>query len=362
MSSTTRRTLLRLRLALLVTTVAVLVTAFATVRGVQAAAETVRDRTAQAVIEVTAARSALIRADRAVVRSFASGEVRLAGAGTEYAAQTALASQSLTRVAELNEAGDAGSRILRLVEGLLGAYRAAVAQADAHYRQGGGEVVGTADLWDASAQLLHSADGVLAQLDDLRAVQEQALARQLATGWLHPVRPALWAAPIAVLLALLCLTQLYLGKRFQRLVNPQLLTATLLLLGLCASMMFTLVAVHRLDTARDRLTEVLAGWDRRMTRTDADGRDQLVQLVAAHCRGGDCGATVGAAGAAPPAAAGAVPDEATTAAGTREVNERLDAAATSGRLPLVVPAVTLAIAVLAGWGLHARLDEYRFRP
>ncbi len=360
-SSTTRRTLVRLRVALLVTTLAVLVTGFATVRGVQMAAETVRDRTAQAVVEVAAAESALIRADRAAVRSFTSGEVRLAGAGTEYATQTALASQSLTRVAELNEAGDAGSQILRLVEGLLADQLAAVAQADAHYRQGGGEVVGTADLWDASSQLLHSPDGVLEQLGDLRSVQEQALARQLTTGWLHPATPALWAVPIAVLLALLCVTQLYLGKRFQRLVNPQLLAATLLLLGLCASMMFTLVAAHRLDTARDRLTEVLAGWDRRMALTDADGQDKLIRLVTAHCRGGDCGPTVGAAGQVPTSVAGTIPDEATTAAGTRDVSDRLEAAAASSQLPLVVPAVTLAIAVLAGWGLHARLDEYRFR-
>ena len=360
-TSTTRRTLVRLRLALLVTTMAVLVTAFATVQGVQTAAQTVRDRTAQAVVEVAAAKSALIRADRAAVRSFSSGEVRLAGAGTEYATQTALASQSLARVAELNEAGDAGSRILRLVEGLLAAYRAAVAQADAHYRQGGGEVVGTADLWDASSQLLHSSDGVLAQLDDLREVQDQALARQLDTGWLHPATPALWAVPIALLLALLVVTQLYLGKRFQRLVNPQLLAATLLLLGLFASMMFTLVAAQRLDTARDRLTGVLAGWDRRMTLTDSDGQDKLIRLVTAHCRGGDCGVTVATAGKVPTSLPVSIPDEATTAVGTRDVNDRLEAAATSNRLPLVVPTVTLAIAVLAGWGLHDRLDEYRFR-
>ncbi|MDQ0381922.1 hypothetical protein [Amycolatopsis thermophila] len=361
MTSTTRRVLVRLRLALLVSTVAVLATSFATVRGVQVAAETVRDRTAQAVIEVTAAKSALIRADRAAVHSFSSGEVRLAGAGTEYATQTALAGQSLTRVAELNEAGESGSRILRLVEGLLAAYRAAVAQADAHYRQGGGEVVGTADLWDASSQLLHSSDGVLEQLDELRSVQEQALASQLTSGWLHPATPALWAGPVALLLALLCVTQLYLGKRFQRILNPQLLAATALLLGLCASMMFTLVAAHRLDTARDRLTTVLAGWDRRMAFTDADGQDDLLRLVAAHCRDGRCGATVDAAGPAPAGVTGSIPDEATTAAGTREVNDRLDAAAATNQLPLVVPAVTLAIAVLAGWGLHPRLDEYRFR-
>ncbi|NYI92470.1 hypothetical protein HNR02_005845 [Amycolatopsis endophytica] len=361
MTSTTRAVLVRSRLALLVTTVAVLATSFATVRGVQVTAETVRDRTVQAVIEVAAAKSALIRADRAAVRSFSSGEVRLAGAGTEYATQTALASQSLTRVAELNESGESGSQLLRLVEGLLAAYRAAIAQADAHYRQGGGEVVGTADLWDASSQLLHSPDGVLDQLDELRSVQEQALARQLDTGWLHPATPALWAVPLALLLALLCVTQLYLGKRFQRLVNPQLAAATLLLLGLCASMMFTLVAAHRLETARERLTTVLAGWDRRMAFTDTDGQDKLIRLVTAHCRG-DCGPTVGAAGPAPTSVPGTIPDEATTAAGTREVNERLQAAAASTDLPLVVPSVTLAIALLAGWGLHRRLDEYRFRP
>ncbi|MGW4587103.1 hypothetical protein ACWEKJ_07225 [Amycolatopsis thermoflava] len=140
-----------------------------------------------------------------------------------------------------------------------------------------------------------------------------------------------------------------------------MLAATLLLLGLCASMMFTLVAAHRLATAQDRLTGVLAGWDRRMALTDADGQDKLIRLVTAHCRAGDCGLTVAAAGPAPTSVAGAIPDEATTAAGTRDVNDRLDAAAASNQLPLVVPAVTLAIAVLAGWGLHARLDEYRFR-
>lgn len=359
-TSTTRRVLLRLRLALLVATVAVLATSFTTVRGVQVAAETVRDRTAQAVVEVAAAKSAMIRADRAAVRSFSAGEVRLAGAGTVYATQTALASQSLTRVAELNEAGEAGSRILRLVEGLLAAYRAAVAQADAHYRQDDGEVVGTADLWDASARLLHSPDGVLDQLDELLTVQRRALDRQLAQGWLHPATPALWALPLALLLALLCVTQLYLRKRFQRVLNPQLLTATLLLLGLGTSMMFTLVAAQRLDTARDALTSVLSGWDRRMTLTDADGQDELLRLVTAHC-GDDCGPTVAAAGQVNTSVPGSIPDDATTAAGTRQVNERLVAAAASTRLPLVVPAVTIAIAVLAGWGLQPRLDEYRFR-
>src|SRR5947207_1718627 len=79
--------------------------------------------------------------------------------------------------------------------------------------------VGATDLWYAS-RLLHAPDdGILAQLGTLGKLQSDALAEQLSSGWLNPWTTLVWALPIAVLLALLWVAQVFLKRRFRRMLN-----------------------------------------------------------------------------------------------------------------------------------------------
>src|SRR5262249_52590788 len=142
--------------------------------------------------------------------------------------------------------------------GLLTAYTSMIGQADARFRQAGGQTIGTADLWNASHLLHNPKGGVLDQLDKLSDMQKEVL-----VGQLQAVSAALGTtltllASIVGLFVLLLTSQLIMRRRFRRTVNLWLALATVLLLVLSAVSSDSIVSRQHLEHARTTLSDLVA--------------------------------------------------------------------------------------------------------
>ncbi|MBB4741351.1 hypothetical protein BJY16_004810 [Actinoplanes octamycinicus] len=320
-------------------------------QGTRATAERVGSHSVPSIQHVLAAHAALVEADQAAVASFRSGAVGLTGPGERYQNQIALAGQSLTQLAVDSVAGAGVGQSIQLVQGQLAAYSGLIEQADAHFRKDPASVLAVADLWYAS-RLLHMPDGILDQLDDLLAVEQRTLDRQLTTGRMAPGWVAVWIVPVTVLLGLLLATQVFLSRRFRRTFNPPLIAATLAVLALAAGMSFDFAARGELTATRQAGTTLVGVWHARIDAADQRGQKMLGEAVAKACRGA-CGDMVVAKAAAEPPA-----EEALTAR-IKDVDGHAAAAtATTGRLLLLLLAALIAMA-LVPLGLYPRINEYR---
>lgn len=347
--------------AILVTTAAVAAFSWAAFDSVHDTIDTVDTRTSAALVAASAAKSALVEADRLAINSFVTGEARLSGPGDQYQNRIAAASQSLAQVAEANVAGDAGSEQIQVVEGLLVAYTGWIGQADAHHRQDSG--LATTDLWYAS-RLLHADGGVLAQLDTLVDVQRDALAVQLARSSTSLWRVVSLTVPVVLLLGLLIGAQVFHAKRFRRTFNPLFLLATAVLVGLCVITLRGVDAQDRVAGAAGDLRALVETWEDRTSATTAVGQHALGDLVTAECRAADggCGYTVTRFISELPAVHGeAQASDLVLAERVERVNDNIDAANDAADLELLIPAAALLIAVLVWLGFRPRLDEYRHR-
>jgi hypothetical protein len=314
------------------------------------------------LIEAASARQSLVDADRAAITSYRGDTVALAGPGELYQRQVGAAGQSLARVAEVNAAGNSGSRILQVVEGLVSVYTGAIGQADAYSRPSIG-LLGAADVWNAS-RLLHMKDGALAQLDALRRVERSALHRQLSTVWMSWALLPLWVLPFLVLLVLLVFTQRYLFQQFRRMANIPLIIATLLLGLLTYGMVYSTVSQRHVHHDSARLETLLTDWHTQTAKIDASGQRALAGLMLEQCHPRvNCGRTVdGVLATLPPT------QQIPTAKNQRRLQNKISAA--TGRLTdadviadltVLIPAGLLSIAVLVVFGLQSRVDEYRYR-
>jgi hypothetical protein len=364
--TTTRTRLSQLAAGLVVCTVVVLVASLSVLQGAHAKIHTIRTRTAPAILGVAAARAALVAADSAAIGSLRPDMVRLAGPGEQYQNQIATATQSLEQVAEANVAGAQGSRTLRLVNGLLAAYTSLIEQADAHYRQPGAGRLGAVNLWDAS-HLMHARDGILGQLDDLSNAQQRVLYEQRSSTWIKPAATVAWAVPAAVLLLLLCVTQVYLSRRFRRTVNLPLLAATTLAIALCVLTSLTVRSEHRVGAARHALDDLRLASNTRTDAVDVGGQGVLATRMRSACAHsqGACADTVNRftrdLDSRRPAAPVATLDDRQLADATAGVNGQIAAADRTLEFPLVIPVVTASIVAMILAGLRPRLDEYRYR-
>jgi hypothetical protein len=353
----------RLLTALVTAAIAVLVTsvwAFAAMHGTAAEVHT---RSAPSIVGVVATRAALIEADADAVDSFSSGEAQLAGPGERYQNQIAVASQSLAQVAENNVAGDQASQTIQLVEGLLVAYTGLIEQADAHYRQDVDRALGAADLWYASHLLHADTDGILAQLDTLLGEEKKALADQLSSGGMNVLWVYAWAVPVAILLALLVVTQVFLRRRFRRVVNPPLAGATALLLVLVAGMAVSLGAGNDAREARRVLSLASSNWRARQDATDLQGQRNLAELVRQDCaRAGGCGETIdGFVAGLRSAASSPVVDDRIVANQIKRVDALAASAADTAWAQVLILVAALAVVALVPLGLYRRIEEYRYR-
>jgi hypothetical protein len=358
--SRTRLRLWSLNAGLLVATALVAASSWYAFDDVHDTIDTVGARTSRALLGASAAKSALVEADRLAVAGFASGEARLSGPGERYQNQIAAASQNLSDVAADNVAGRDGSDQIQVVEGLLVAYTGWIAQAGAHHREDNRLV--KVDLWYAS-RLLHARDsGVLAQLDRLVVVQREALDRQLADSSSSVWRIAVVAVPPVLLAVLLVVAQVYLARRFRRLLNVPLLLASAVLVGVGLVASLGLVAQHRVEDAAADLRGLVVTWESRTAAAAAEGQQALGDLVSDECRGADggCGPTVtDFLGDLRRADRGEQVSDLDLTRHVSRVNDRIAAANANADLELTLPAGALLIAVLVWLGFLPRLEEYR---
>jgi hypothetical protein len=375
--STTRRTLRRLLAGLLAVTATVFATTLLMFTRVHRTAETVRTRTAPSIVDLAAARLALVQADAAVINSFQTPEGQLTGPGEEFQNQMAIAGQNLTEAAEDNVAGEPGSRRLQLVEELLVTYHGLVGQAVAHFWQPDGKALGVTDLFSAS-RLLHGPvvtqpdrtlaqrGGILGELDQLTRDQQRALDHQLAASSMTPVAVLTVLVPLLGLLGLLLTAQLTFRRRFRRRINPWLLLATWLLLAIAAISVHSAAAQHHLEDSRATLHQLVADRQRQGSAAEVMGQQGLRELVCTiRCaRPGRCGYTVElfisyVAGPMPPAGSVA---SSRLAAETAQVGAQTAAAAAGAGLQPAIYLLAILAATAVFLGFRPRLAEYRYRP
>jgi hypothetical protein len=258
MSGTRRSLTLRLTalLALTVTAAGALLMAYA---GVHRSSAPLRIDSASAMLDVTAAQTALVLANSAAQDSLRTGRGELVGTGTAYRTQIMVANNSLARTAQSNVAGESGRRALQTVVGLITAYtgwieQASRSQADSRLR--------TAYLHYADRMLTRSDSGILARLDALQAEQRRTVDRQTAFDW--PLRLG-WVATgvlFLTLAGLLIETQRFVRRHFRRRVNPWLLSATLVVLAVVPLTVFTAQSQSDMNRTREHLARTVSAWQR----------------------------------------------------------------------------------------------------
>lgn len=360
--STTAKTLRGLCVMLLVTTAVVFGTSLWVFQKVHNTVEAVRSNTIPAILDVLATEDSLARADNAVIDSFKTGEVRLSGPGLQHQNEFTFASQRLAQVAEHNAAGQSGSQRIQLLEGLLESYSSLIGQAHAHF----GTAVGTADLWTAS-RLLHVWDGqILDELNKLLKDQDNALNDQIDSSSMTAATLFLWVVPIVLLFVLLGVTQVFLKRRFRRIVNPLLVLAAAFLVGLSIVTSLALVSQYRLEGSRDTLHRVVREWQADISATHLRGQWELGHLVTTECvdQKGGCGPTVNrlVADHEPPQGTSQDAHSAMVAKWTIDVDEETAPAAQNGRLWFLIPLTAALVAALIPSGLWRHIEEYRYRP
>lgn len=361
--STTRGTLRRLLAALLVTTAAAGVATVWTFSRARETADTVRNQTAPAILQLTAVRDALVGGDTVVITTFhAERDVtspRLAGPGDEFRNQIAIASQGLTQVAAADVSG-ADSRALQLIQALLVTYTGMVEQASAYWQRDD-KALGTAELWNAS-RLLHGSGGILQLVDSLLAARRDALAGQARAAWMT------WPATVAVtmlnlaLCALLGIAFVALRRRFRRVLSIGLATAAVLLF-------YSFVVIYQIHDTQQRVTDSRAALDRltddqiaRTSTVQSQSQRTLADLIGQSCGARGCGDTaaqfVAKARSVKP---GRDVAEAQLTTEEKRVAEQVHATDAGGLpRPLVYPLhLGVGLSILAGF--WPRLQEYRYR-
>jgi hypothetical protein len=354
-STTTRRTLLRLQAALLVTGAVALGGCLAVSVGVARTAEAAADRSIPATLAAYDAQVAMRTAHREAVDNLTATK-DLRDPGSEYQHQITLAGQYLAVVAERNAAGAAGSGDIQVVQALLSTYVGLIAAAATNFTSG--PTFGLATLLDATRLL----DNILVRLDGLRDRQDDALQAQATSGWGHPATTALWLFPVVALVTLLVLTQVVLRRRFRRRFCPPLLVATVLAASLGVATGWSTRTAGDLDDGWNQAAGLVAGRAAQLAAWGVEDSRRLRTLIGEGCVTG-CERTIGSLDTASPNGAvdaGAV-DAASTELGATADEAAADAA-TSGTINILLPVTALTVVALLLAGFRPRLDEYRYRP
>lgn len=323
-----------------------------------------------AVAAVQEARASLAEANRAVVASFRSGTARLAGPGQRYQDGITRANRAFAQLSE-HYAGDVeATQQLQFVNAMVVTYMGLVGQADTAHRLAGatdaGYDLGRIYLWQASKLLYDPADGILTLLDALGAPAVEDLDRSASDWSLRPAAVVVVLLAAVLLLGVLLAAQLFLLRRFQRVVNPALALATLLLIVVSAWAGVATVDTNRdYAAALDAHADVVGDWRERAQAATSEAAIGLSELLAAPCRDDGCQARVAGALAAslpaeePPVASRPVPEQPVDEAELAAFHTGIDDAADPAGLRIGMPALVVAIAVLALLGFKPRIDEFR---
>jgi hypothetical protein len=359
--TTTRRYLLRVGVVLVALTVLTATFALIAFTRAQRTADTVRTTIAPAIVAVSAARDALVEADRAAMTSFRTGAVRLAGPGDDYRNQIAIAGQNLTQAAQ-DITSDASRKTLGLVDGLLVSYTSSIEQAAASFRQSELTALWANDLWTAS-RLLHADGSVLSMLDGLRGTELSALDSRVGLGANTVLSTLSWLLPAIGLLVLLVVVQVGLRRRFRRTVNAGLAGATLCVLGMVAVAALAFDTGSRLDTTRDTAHQVADSWQRQVAARDIGGQRILADLMDGQCRTetGDCGSTVQRVVLGLRSASLTDLSKHPPTDGSARIAENTAAATENGDYAFLIPLTAAVAAALIAAGIYRRIDEYRYK-
>ncbi|MFC6883887.1 MULTISPECIES: hypothetical protein [Actinomadura] len=371
--STTAGTLRRLRVVLVggcVLCGALCVLAFT---GAHRTVDLGLERSAQAVLQADAVAAALADADRTAAEGIRSGTAALGGNAGQYDNDIAAVHQGLELIAEHRTSEDEeAERKLELVNGLVVSYTAQIQQAHADLQQDH-RSLSLVYLRNASA-LLHQDDGILANLSELRGLEERVLQRQRSSVWAAGATSLLWLLPVVALAALLVRTDVLVRRRFRRRLNAGLLAAFAALLVMAGTAALSLLSNAQFDEALDGpYAEVRTAGLREAANTDGDGRNEIAALARELCgRARDCAPEI-LDGTFLPPSLGAPPSEARAGdapkalrdaqrKGLEEFGRESGAAgaAFGVRVALIVAMAALASAAIA-FGLRPRINEYRFR-
>ncbi|GAA2415882.1 hypothetical protein GCM10010420_52500 [Streptomyces glaucosporus] len=289
--------------------------------------DAVRDRTAPAVLEVAAARSALMSAHVAARGHLASGLTDEAGTDETYRTQIAAAVQSVSQIGDRQVAGEDGRRALSTVNALLVVYQETIVLSVRHAERG---ALGRAWFHSADTILNRKQTGILARLDELQRDQLDELSEQTKfTG----ARRAGWESAVAALVLLavaLAAVQVVLYRRFPERLNPWLLAACLILLASVKPVTWAQGTQRLMEDARRELVEVV----NRQSGVWADEGFQGKEL--------DRMRNV-------------------TAGALKEVTQDMDATADRGTGVAAIVVGGVAVAALSLAGLQRHLRQYRFR-
>jgi hypothetical protein len=254
--------------------------------------------TARAAIAARELRAHLTDADRSASRAFLAGDVLIGGPGQQYRDAITGAGRALEQLAEVLGAG-ADSQLLQAIEAELVTYTGLVEQADAAFRAEAAATppedvgLGRAYLWYASKMLHEPQGGLLARVDGLVAAQERVL--RAGSWWLG-------AGPLRVFLVVavgwvgaLVGVQLWLARRFRRVLNAPLALATVFAVLTCGWVFAGVGHVQSgFESAQARALGPLLGlWQVRSAVADADGQAAVLGVEAGQCpAGGACAAAL----------------------------------------------------------------------
>lgn len=219
-------------------------------------------------INLARVRAALADADRVAAASFLSGgAVHLGGAGSTYQDDIKVATGELAGIAAAGPAGPGGAEQIQAIEALIVVYMGLVDQAHANADHG---VLGLTYLAYAS-DLMHDPDtGILPRVTALTEGAAAQAADRRSDRWLSVGAIVLQIAGGVLVVAVLVAVQVYLARRFRRMLNPALAAATVL--GLVLLIVATRQAVDTRDRVRDgvgALRGATASWSARAALADA---------------------------------------------------------------------------------------------
>jgi hypothetical protein len=237
-----------------------------------------------ASIDTARVHAALSEADQVAATSFLSGGAEhLGGAGPAYQENIRVATQGLAGVAAANPAGRTGAEEVQAAEALIVVYIGLIDQAHANADRG---PLGVAYLAYASDLMHAPKTGILAQVDQLATLDATQVARRGSSPWLSSAVIVAQLAGGVVLVGLLIGLQVFLARRFRRVLNPALCAATALAIVLLA--LTTLQVTHTRSEVR-RGTAALADgtgvWTARAVLADAYGARARSLIVPAASAG-----------------------------------------------------------------------------
>jgi hypothetical protein len=257
------------------TAAALFVVGSVTLASAQRSVAGMRHETVPAIVGAQRIHATLADADRAEANAFLAGAIEAAVPHQQYEADIAAAMRELEQAAEQAGGSAAVGRQIQVVSVQVTQYTSLVDIARADNQQG--FPVGAAYLRQASQLMHRPGDGILANVDQLGALDAQDLSGENTTLVITVGMLLVYAGAAVALLALLLHSQRFLRERFRRRRNRRLLLATGVLLLLSATVTSeaiftaqTLVVAEGQDYNR-----LLNLWRIRSLVYDANGNESL---------------------------------------------------------------------------------------